>query len=148
MRGLKTILVVEDSQEDAYILRRAFLESGCDAQLLFAKDGQEAIDYLAGEGEFRDRKVYPLPRLMFLDLKMPKVNGFDVLDWLQSQPKLKTVPVIVLTSSNQDKDVDRAYGLGANSYLVKPTSYDDYVEIAGKVDGYWLELNWPPSVVL
>jgi CheY-like chemotaxis protein len=148
MRARKAILVAEDSQEDAYILKRAFEEIGCDAPLLFVKDGQEALDYLAGTGEYDDRKTYPLPRLMLLDLKMPKLDGFDVLGWLQNQPKLKTLPVTVLTSSDQDKDVDRAYGLGANSYLVKPDSYNGFVEIVQKLRAYWLELNRPPSTIL
>jgi CheY-like chemotaxis protein len=148
MPGRKAILVAEDSEEDAYILKRAFQEIGCDVPLLFVRDGQEAMDYLSGEGEFDDRKTYPLPRLMLLDLKMPKMDGFDVLGWLQNHPKLKTLPVAVLTSSNHDKDVDRAYGLGANSYLVKPTSFDDFVGIVEKLRAYWIEINRPPSAVL
>src|SRR6185295_4820460 len=129
MPGRKAILIADDSEEDAFIIRRAFQEAGCDIPLTFVRDGQEAMDYLSGEGAFQDREAHPLPRLMLLDLKMPKVDGFDVLGWMQGQPQLKLLPVTVLTSSNQDRDVDRAYGLGANSYLVKPGSFSGFVDI-------------------
>lgn len=148
MPGRKAILVADDSEEDSYLLRRAFLKIGCDIPLMFVKDGQEAMDYLSGEGEFEDRNAYPLPRLLLLDLKMPKMDGFDVLGWLQKQPKLKMLPVTVLTSSDQDKDVDRAYDLGANSYLVKPDSFGSFVDIVEKLRDYWIKINRPPSAVV
>src|SRR4051812_3913218 len=120
----KAILIAEDSEEDSEILKRAFKTTGANVPLLFVRDGQEAMDYLSGDGEYADRTAHPLPRLILLDLKMPRADGFDVLHWMQTQPKLKLLPVTVLTSSNFDRDVDRAYGLGANSYLVKPNSLD------------------------
>jgi CheY-like chemotaxis protein len=143
----KAILIAEDSDEDVEILKRAFRKSGSHIPLLFVRDGQEAVDYLSGRGGYADRSAHPLPRLMLLDLKMPKLDGFDVLGWLQNHPKLKILPVTVLTSSNFDKDVDRAYGLGANSYLVKPSSLRGFEEIADKLRSYWIESNRPPSVV-
>jgi CheY-like chemotaxis protein len=143
----KAILVADDSEEDRFLLKRAFLKIGCNVPIAFVRDGQEAMDYLSGEGEFEDRAAHPLPRLMLLDLKMPKADGFDVLGWLQKQPKLKLLPVTVLTSSNQDSDVDRAYGLGANSYLVKPSSFGGFVDIVERLMDYWVEANRPPSAV-
>ena len=148
MPDRKTILIADDSEEDAYILKRAFQKAGCTVPLTFVKDGQEAIDYLSGQGEFGDRSAHPLPRLVLLDLKMPKADGFDVLEWMQQQPKLKLPPVTVLTSSNQDKDIDRAYGLGANSYLVKPNSFDAFVDIVERLRAYWIEINRPPSGIV
>lgn len=143
----KAILIVEDSQEDSEILKRAFKKTGANIPLRFVSDGQQAMDYLSGEGPYADRTANPLPRLMLLDLKLPKLDGFDVLGWLQTQPKLKLLPVTVLTSSNLDKDVDRAYGLGANSYLVKPSSLSGFEDIANRLHDYWLETNRPPSSV-
>ena len=143
----KTILIAEDSEEDSEILKRAFQKKGSNIPLWFVRDGQQAMDYLSGDGEYSDRTAHPLPRLILLDLKMPKADGFDVLGWMQKQPQLKLLPVTVLTSSNFDKDVDRAYGLGANSYLVKPSSLDGYEEIAEKLQSYWIEANRPPSPV-
>src|SRR4051812_17675555 len=143
----KAILIAEDSEEDSEILRRAFRKTGCNVPLLFVRDGQQAMDYLSGDGEYADRTAHPLPRLLLLDLKMPRVDGFDVLGWLQKHPKLKLIPVTVLTSSNFDKDVDRAYGLGANSYLVKPSSLGGYEDIAEKLRSYWIETNRPPTPV-
>ena len=144
----KAVLIAEDSQEDAEILRRAFEDGGSKASLLFVQDGQQAMDYLSGEGPYADRTRHPLPRLILLDLKMPKVDGFDVLGWLQKQPKLKLLPVTVLTSSNLDKDVDRAYSLGANSYLVKPSSMAGYQVVVERLKSYWMEANRPPSTVV
>lgn len=141
------ILIADDSDEDAQILKRAFAKAGCEVPLSFVRDGQEAINYLSGDGEYADRSAHPLPRLILLDLKMPKVDGFDVLDWMQQQPKLKLLPVTVLTSSNMDRDVDRAYGLGANSYLVKPNSMKGFLDIVERLRAYWIEMNRPPSAV-
>lgn len=147
MPSREAILIADDCEEDAQIMKRAFQKSGCNVPLLFVKDGQEALDYLSGNGEYSDRAAHPLPRLMLLDLKMPKVDGFDVLEWLQEHPKLKVLPVTVLTSSNLDRDVDRAYYLGANSYVVKPSSLAGFVEIVEGLRNYWIEINRPPSAV-
>jgi len=147
MPAREAILIADDSDEDAFILERAFRRTGCDLPLRFVKDGQEAMDYLAGEGKFGDRTAHPLPRLMILDLKMPKADGFDVLGWLQNQPTLKLLPVTVLSSSDEDRDVDRAYALGANSYVVKPASFGGIVSLVETLKAYWLELNRPPSSV-
>jgi CheY-like chemotaxis protein len=148
MARRKSILVADDSEADIVILQRAFLKAGINANVYSVRDGQEAIDYLTGVGEFTDRKAHPLPCLVLLDLKMPKLDGFDVLRWLEEQPTLKKLPVTVLTSSDEEKDVDRAYGLGANSYLVKPSSLGGYSGLVAKLYEYWVELNRPPGVAL
>lgn len=141
----KAILVADDSVEDAFILRRAFERAGMAVPLLFVKDGQELINYLSGLDQFSDRQNHPMPRLLLLDLKMPKMDGFDVLRWLQQQPELRRLVVTVLSSSNESKDVNLAYDLGANSYVVKPSSMIGYANIVEKMRDYWLEVNRPPD---
>ena len=145
MKIRQPILIAEDSSDDVLFLKRAFLKAGIDAPLVFVKDGEEAIHYLAGTNEFAERTVHPFPGLFLLDLKMPKINGFEVLSWLQKQPRMRRFLVAVLTSSTAPGDINRAYDLGANSYLMKPLSVNGYLEIAEKVRGYWLELNHPPD---
>ena len=140
-----TILIAEDSDDDFFLLDRACLKAEINVRLMQAKDGEEAINYLAGQSQFADRATYPLPGLFLLDLKMPKLNGFDVLEWLRRQPGLRRLIVAVLTSSTAPTDINRAYALGANSYLAKPSSASGYVELAEKLRGYWLELNHPPG---
>lgn len=141
----KAILVADDSDEDATILKRAFDKAGTSVPVLFVKDGQELIDYLAGADGFQDRAAHPMPRLLLLDLKMPKLDGFDVLRWLQKQPELRRLVVTVLSSSDQPKDINLAYDLGANSYVVKPGSIAGYSNIVEKLRDYWTEINHPPD---
>ena len=138
------VLIAEDDPGDAFLLQRAFAAAQVPATLYFVGDGQEAIDYLGGTGAYSDRKTYPLPDLMLLDLKMPKLNGFDVLTWIRQQPGLKRLPVTVLTSSDQPQDINRAYDLGANSYLLKPHGSQELSDLVGRVQKYWLELNQCP----
>jgi len=140
-----TILIAEDSADDFFLLDRACLKAGINVRFMQVKDGEEAINYLAGKNQFADRATYPFPGLFLLDLKMPKVNGFAVLEWLQQQPGLRRLIVAVLTSSTAPTDINRAYDLGANSYLAKPSSASGYVEFAEKLRAYWLELNLPPD---
>jgi len=146
MRDKDTILVAEDSEGDAFVLRRAFEKAEIDANLRFVEDGQDAVDYLAGIGAFEDRKTNPMPKLLLLDLRMPRLSGFDVLGWLHKHPTLRRLPVAVFSSSNVDCDVDRAYDLGANSYLVKPGSPALLLEIIQHLDSYWLTLNQKPDL--
>jgi CheY-like chemotaxis protein len=147
MPNRKAILVADDSAEDAFILKRAFERAGLNVPLMFVKDGQELIDYLSGSDGYADRMHHPMPRLLLLDLKMPKLNGFDVLRWLQQQPNLRRLVVTVLSSSDESKDVNLAYDLGANSYVVKPGSTTGYSNIVEKMRDYWLEVNRPPDYV-
>src|ERR1043166_8521303 len=141
---LKRVLIAEDDPSDIFLLQRAFAAAQVPASLHFVRDGQEAIDYLEGEASFADRTTYPLPDLMLLDLKMPRLNGFDVLNWLRQKPGLKRLLVTVLTSSDQPTDINRAYDLGANSYLVKPHIMNELAELVIRVSKYWLEANRHP----
>jgi len=141
----KRVLIAEDDPSDVFLLQRAFNAAGVPASLHFVRDGQEAIDYLGGEANYADRTAYPLPDLMLLDLKMPRLNGFDVLQWLRQQPGLKRLLVTILTSSDQARDIDRAYDLGANSYLLKPHGSGELAELVQRVERYWLDLNQRPA---
>jgi len=138
------ILVAEDDPTDAFFLQRAFAKTGVMVGLRFVRDGQEAIDYLRGEPPFADRAVHPLPALLLLDLKMPRLNGFEVLHWLKTQPLLKRLLVIVFSSSAEEGDINRAYDLGANSYLVKPHATEQLIDLVNRVEKYWLEANQNP----
>jgi len=137
------ILHVEDDSNDVLLFQHACRKAGVNCNLQTVNDGDEAIAYLQGEARFADRQQYPLPDLMLLDLKMPRLNGFEVLAWLRQEEKCRSLPVVVLSSSNHDADIKRAYSLGANSYLVKPVEFDSLVEIVKVVHQYWLTLNVP-----
>jgi CheY-like chemotaxis protein len=140
------ILIVEDNPDDVFFLKRAFAQTAIAAPVVVLSDGGAAIDYLAGTGGFADRLQHPLPALMLLDLKLPRASGFDVLAWLRQQPSLKRLPVVVLTSSKDDDDVNRAYDLGVNSYIVKPSGLAQIGEVARQVESYWLRLNQRPGL--
>src|SRR5436309_3076246 len=126
------LLIAEDDPNDVFLLRRAFQKAGLDHPVVVARNGQEAIDYLGEEhGPGRSRR--PFPALLFLDLKMPLMDGFDVLTWLKGRPLKQKLPVIVLTSSNQEKDIAQAREMGADDYRVKPQQFDDLVQIVKEV---------------
>ena len=144
MLNNRCILVVDDSEADVSILNRAIMKAGIDSRVLSLRDGQEAVDYLSDESSFNER-THPMPELMLLDLKMPKMDGFDVLLWLQKHPRLKRLPVMVLSSSQQEIDVDRAYDLGANCYVLKPSSLAGYADIAEGLREFWMDLNRCPN---
>src|SRR5437879_6114874 len=114
------ILIAEDREDDIFVIRRAFEKAHLLNPLQVVRDGEEAIAYLKGEGKFANRGEYPLPELLLLDLKMPRIDGFEVLRWIRQQPGLNALRVVVLTSSEDIRDVNQAYRLGANSFLVKP----------------------------
>jgi len=139
-----TLLAVEDEDNDVLLLRTALQKAGVSNPVAVVHDGQEAVDYLSGKTPFDDRALHPLPILILLDLKMPRLNGFDVLKWLRRQPGLKRLLVTVLTSSDQPDDINRAYDLGANSYLLKPHNSGDLSELVAQVKRYWLDLNQQP----
>ena len=145
MGNPRTILVAEDDPTDAFFLQRAFAKTGVSVGLKFVRDGQEAIDYLRGEAPFADRAAHPMPQLLMLDLKMPRLNGFEVLHWLRAQPGLKRLLVIVFSSSADAGDINQAYDLGANSYLVKPHATEQLLELVNRVEKYWLEANQSPN---
>src|SRR5688572_11336740 len=120
MKTGKTILLVEDNEDDSFFMQQAKTKAGIQNPMQVVDDGQKALDYLRGVGKYSDRQQYPLPFLLLLDLKLPLVPGLRVLSWLREQPEFETMLVVILTSSKEDRDIDRAYRLGANSYLVKP----------------------------
>ena len=141
---LQNILLVEDDENDIFFLRRAFKAAQIENPFYIVRNGQEAIDYLAGTGEFSDRTKFPLPCLMILDLKMPVKTGMEVLEWKCQQPVLKGVPCIVLSSSAHRHDIERAYRFGANGFVVKPPSIEARTALARTIKGFWLEFNQPP----
>lgn len=132
------ILVAEDDLTDAFFLERAFKRAGIAVTLHFVRDGQEVIDYLRGSGQFTDRRRHPLPQLVLLDLKMPRLDGFDVLEWTRKQPALNGLVIVIFSSSGEPQDINRAYGLGANSYIVKPHSMGELMELVGRFKKHWL----------
>lgn len=137
----QTILLVEDEEDDVFFMRRALADAGISNPLHVATDGQEAIDYLTGEREFGDRERYPLPGMVFLDLKLPGKSGHDVLEAIRENPATSTLLVIVFTSSAEPRDIRRAYQLGARSFLVKPSLPTRYKEVLTAVKFYWFEFN-------
>jgi CheY-like chemotaxis protein len=140
------ILLVEDDPNDIILIKRAFGKANITNRIQVVEDGEEAISYLAGKGRYGDRQNYPLPILILLDLKLPRKSDHEVLEWLRQQPMLKRLTVVVLTSSQQSSDVNRAYDLGANSYLVKPVTFDTLVEMVKGLNFYWVILNENPII--
>lgn len=139
-----TILLVEDSEDDVLFMQRALVSAGYKHPLQVAPDGQSALDYLGGVKQYADRKTYPLPSLVLLDLKLPHVLGLDVLKWIRSRPELQTLPVVVLTSSGERSDLERAYRLGANCFMVKPSDTDDLDGLAKCLVDYWFKFSILP----
>ena len=142
----QTILLAEDSEDAVILLKLACKKSRLRNPMHVVADGEEAIQYLSGEGEFKHRNRFPLPSLLLLDLKMPKVDGFEVLSWLRARPGINRLPVVVLTSSSDPGDIARAYELGASSYLVKPIGFDDLVELLNRLEGWWMGVNQAPEL--
>lgn len=136
-----TVLVVEDDPTDTLMIRRAFAKAAVHAQLQMVDHGEAAVDYLAGAGQFADRNRFPLPVMMLLDLKLPRLSGLEVLAWLRQQPGLKRLPVVVLTSSRETHDLKGAYECGVNSYLLKPVTFQALLDIISAAGPYWLTLN-------
>jgi len=141
-----SILLVEDDPNDALLIQRAFAKAGATSGLYWVEDGEEAIAYLAGEGRYGDRRRYPYPALMLLDLKLPRKSGFEVLNWIRGRPRIRRLPVVVLTSSSEHRDVDLAYDMGANSYLVKPVSFEDLIGMMQLLHRYWVFYNVMPKI--
>jgi CheY-like chemotaxis protein len=139
------ILLAEDSEDDYALMQRAIERAGITHQIRRVPTGERTLAYLKGEGIYADRKQYPFPDLLFLDLKMPRMNGFEVLQAIRKEPFLRRLIVIVVTSSEEIRDIDRAYEYGANSYLVKPVSFTELVEEVRLVKDYWLKINNPPG---
>jgi len=138
MNSQPTVLVADDDANDVFFLRRAFQKAGLTCPIMEVSDGERAICYLSGSDRFADRVRFPMPALLFLDLKMPKVSGFEVLEWLQKHNGLATVKVIVLSSSNLPSDMQKARALGAHDYRVKPADIDDMITMVKDVASRWL----------
>ena len=141
-----TILLVEDNRMDIELTLDAFRETRPDNEIVVVNDGQKALDYLFGNNEYTDRERCPLPSLVLLDLKMLGINGFEVLRRLKQAPVLKRIPIVVLTTSDEESDRATSYDCGANSYLEKPVSYEGFLNMVGKIDQYWLRLNMEPPI--
>jgi CheY-like chemotaxis protein len=148
MNKLANILLVEDNRMDAELTLDAFHEAKLLNSIYLAPNGQDALDYLFGRGQYADRKKYPMPNLVLLDLMMPGVDGFEVLRQIKSTPLLKRLPVVILTSSKEEGDRALSYDTGANSYLVKPVSFEGFLGVVRQIEGYWLSLNVDPPEVI
>jgi CheY-like chemotaxis protein len=138
------ILLVEDNRMDIELTLDAFKEARLKNTIQVVQNGQEALDYLLGNGKFADRARYPMPNLVLLDLKLPGIDGFEVLRKIKSTPLLKRLPVVILTSSKEEGDRALSYDTGANSYLVKPVSFDGFLGVVREISNYWLTLNVAP----
>ena len=140
-----TVLLAEDDPDDVLLTQLAFERARLANPLQVVRDGEEAIAYLSGEGAFADRDRFPMPILLLLDLNMPKMDGFQVLDWLRADPQLRQLPVAIMTSSDHDPHISRAYELGADSYLIKPPDAAAMLNLVQRLHAYWLILNEAPE---
>lgn len=139
------ILFVEDNMSDAELTIRALQKNNIINKLHHAKDGAEALDFIFGQGKYTGRTIENAPKIVLLDLKMPKVNGIEVLQKLKSDERTKSIPIIVLTSSKEDPDIRKCYELGVNSYVVKPVEFESFIKAVSHLGLYWMLLNHPPS---
>ncbi len=140
------ILLVEDNRMDVELTMDAFRGARLGNTVHVARNGEQALDYLFGRGEYADRAAHPLPDLILLDLKMPGIDGFEVLRQIKAAPGLRRLPVVILTSSKEEGDRAMSYDGGANSYLVKPIGFEGFLEVVRRVEDYWLSLNVGPPV--
>src|SRR5215468_3214860 len=138
-----TILLVEDDSTDVLLLRRAFVKTGVTNPIQVVTDGDEAVAYLSGQGDFGDRGRHPLPSLVLLDIKLPRRSGLEVLTWMREQPDLRRLAVIMLTSSREPGDISRAYDAGANGYHVKARAFEDLLDLVDALKVYWLSWTEP-----
>jgi CheY-like chemotaxis protein len=140
-----SILLVEDDSNDILFVQRAFKRVDGNKPIYIVKDGDAAVNYLSGIGPYADRDRYPFPTLILLDLKLPRRSGIETLEWIRQQPGIRRIPVVVLTSSRESIDLQRAYDLGVNSYLVKPVKFEALARMIETIYSYWLQLNeYPP----
>jgi len=142
----KVILLVEDNADDEVLTLRALKKNNIRNEVVIARDGSEALDYLFGTGAQAQRDLTVMPQIILLDLKLPKVDGFEVLHRVRSNEATKLLPVVILTTSNEDQDRIRGYGLGANSFVRKPVEFDKFIEAVRQLGLYWLILNEAPPV--
>lgn len=140
----KMILLVEDNPDDEALTLRALKKSNIANEIFVVRDGAEALDYLFGTGPYTGRDPLDLPQVTLLDLKLPKVDGLEVLRRIRADPRTRMLPVVILTSSKEDQDLISAYSIGVNSYVRKPVDFNQFVEAIGQLGLYWLVLNEPP----
>ena len=141
------ILLVEDNPDDVLLTKRAFKKSNILNELIVASDGVEALDYLFGTGAYEGRDLNIMPVLILLDLRLPKLDGIDVLRRIRDDERTKLIPVVILTTSKEHQDLIQSYNLGANSYIRKPVDFDQFVQAVKQLGLYWVLLNEPPPVV-
>lgn len=141
LHQLSTILLVEDNEDDAELIAYAFEKAGIGNPLVAVSDGDAAVDLMEGRGAYADRERHPLPGLILLDLKLPRRSGFEVLEEVRRNESTRGTPVVVLTSSDHTSDIERAYRLGANAYLVKPVSREALLGMVRTLDAFWIKLN-------
>jgi two-component system, response regulator len=139
------ILIVEDTSEDLDLTLRALRKAKITNHIQVARDGEEALEFIFCEGPFAERKIENGPKVILLDLKLPKIDGLEVLQRIKGDPRTKSIPVVVLTSSREQNDVVESYNLGVNSYIVKPVNFEQFSEAVQKLGMYWLLINHPPS---
>ncbi|TRX02727.1 response regulator [Flavobacterium gawalongense] len=139
------ILLVEDNMNDAELTIRALKKNNLANKLIHLKDGAKALDFIFAQGEYSHREMDNIPNVIVLDLKMPKVNGIEVLRRIKSDERTKRIPIVVLTSSKEDPDIQECYSLGVNSYVVKPVEFDHFVKAVSDLGLYWMILNQPPQ---
>ena len=142
---MRPLLVVDDDANAAFLTARAFKSAGVAQPVLTVPDGKSAMDYLGGTGAYADRAAHPLPCLLLLDQKLPGRSGLEVLEWVRNRSPVCTLPVLVLSASTNDSDVQAAYLLGANGYLVKPSRFEDLLAMARAIKDYWLTVNRAPA---
>ena len=139
------ILIVEDNPNDAELTMRALKKHNLINEVYIAQDGKEALDFIFSEGEFKSRNVARPLKVIFLDLKLPKISGLEVLTRIKSDPRTKKLPVVIVTSSKEDPDIKGAYDLGANGYVVKPVDFNAFVKVMQNTGLFWLLVNEPPK---
>jgi len=142
-----TILLVEDNPDDEALTLRAFKKNKVMNEIIVARDGVEALDYLFAEGKYEGRDAAQIPTLVLLDIQLPKIDGFGVLKRLRAVAHTRYLPVVILTSSSEQEDILQSYGLGANSYIRKPVDFDEFIKTIGQLGSYWLLLNHQPELV-